>query len=95
MRCFLRLKALTKYKHLPDEAMLDNPSALIKLLKEVFGDEIVLEGILIDILGDITKKSREIVRALLSTSEEELYLKLADLYNSILLKSCKNFSEEI
>ncbi|MEM0066555.1 MAG: hypothetical protein QW459_06035 [Sulfolobales archaeon] len=85
----LKLKAVTKYGHLPDEIMLDNPASFMKLLEEVFDSRDLLEATLESILANITKKSRDLTKALMNEGETELYVNLANLYNSTLLKSCK------
>ncbi|MEM2308054.1 MAG: hypothetical protein QW266_03955 [Sulfolobales archaeon] len=85
----LKLKAVSRYGHLPDEIMLDNPKTFIKLLEEVFDSRDLLEATLENILANVTKKSRDLTKTLMNESETELYVKLANSYNSTLLKSCK------
>ncbi|MEM1528341.1 MAG: hypothetical protein QW290_07605 [Sulfolobales archaeon] len=85
----LKLKAVTKYGYLPDEIMLENPANFMKLLEEVFNGRDLLETTLEAILANITKKSRDLARALVNDSGTELYVNLAELYDPALLKSCQ------
>lgn len=86
---FLRLKALTRYRYLPDEVMLNDPTAFVELLEEMLGNGHLLETTIANILAELTKENRELTRALLSKDETELYIKLASSNNSTLLKTCK------
>lgn len=85
----LKLKALTKYGSLPDDIMISDPILFVKLLEELFSNRELLETTLEDILAKLTKKHRELVKVLLSKNEVELYVKLINSYNSVLLKRCR------
>lgn len=85
----LKLRALTKYRSLPDDIMISDPISFVKLLEELFSNRELLETTLEDILAKLTKKHRELVKALLSKNEVELYVKLVNSYNSVLLEKCR------
>ncbi|MEM1623797.1 MAG: hypothetical protein QW780_04385 [Sulfolobales archaeon] len=85
----LKLKAVTGYGRLPDEVMLDNPAIFMKLLEEIFDSRDLLEAILEAIFANVTKKSRDLAKALINEGGAELYISLAKLRDSNLPKSCK------